>query len=64
MEGAREQGRETSREVSCGGHWPVYNIFTNHPTTRPLPLIDTLLLQMKNSEQVYIINYVYCLPGV
>ena len=23
--------------------------------------IDTLLLQMKNSEQVYIINSVYCL---
>ena len=25
--------------------------------------IDTLLLQMKNSEQVSIINYVYCLSG-
>ena len=31
--------RETSREVSLGGHWPVYSIFTKHPTTRPLPLI-------------------------
>ena len=37
MEG--EQGRETSRQVSRGGHWPVYSIFRNHPTTRPLPLI-------------------------
>ena len=42
---AREKGRkgtkggkETSREVSRGGHWPVYNIFTNHPTTRHLAL--------------------------
>ena len=36
---AREQERETSREVSSGGHWPAYSIFTNHPTTRSLPLI-------------------------
>ena len=36
---AREQERDISRQVSCGGHWPAYRIFTNHPTTRPLPLI-------------------------
>ena len=36
---AREQERETSREVSWGWRWPAYSIFTNHPTTRPLPLI-------------------------
>ena len=31
-------GQETSREVSRGRHWPVYSIFTNHPTKRPLAL--------------------------
>ena len=30
--------KETSREVSQGGHWPEYSIFTNHPTTGPLAL--------------------------
>ena len=39
IERAREQEREIPREVSCGGHWPAYSIFTNHPTMRPLPLI-------------------------
>ena len=38
-DGAREQWRETLRDVSSGRHWPVYSIFTNHPTTRPLPSI-------------------------
>ena len=37
--GARGQARETSREVSSGGHGPVFSIFIPHPTTRPLPLI-------------------------
>ena len=38
--GGKLQGRYPE-----GTHWPVYSIFTNHPTTRPLTL-------MKNSEQV------------
>ena len=33
-----EGGKKTSREVSRGGHRPVYSIFTNHSTTRPLAL--------------------------
>ena len=41
-EGARGKGskgeEKTSREVSRGGHRPVYSIFTNHSTTRPLAL--------------------------
>ena len=32
-------GKKTSREVSRGGHRPVYIIFTNHSITRPLALI-------------------------
>ena len=31
-------GKKTSREVSRGGHRPVYSIFTNHSPTRPLAL--------------------------
>ena len=31
-------GKKTPREVSQGGHRPVYSIFTNHSTTRPLAL--------------------------
>ena len=60
-EGGREQGRkgckggkETSSEVSRGGHWPVYSIFTNHPTNAP-PGLDGLRLwyyKFKNSEHV------------
>ena len=45
-----EQGRETSREVSRGGHWPVYSI--HKPPHNVAVAIGTLLLQMKNSEQV------------
>ena len=30
--------KKTSREVSRGGHMPVYSIFTNHSTTRPFGL--------------------------
>ena len=38
--GGIERGREGAREGNFKGCiWPVYNIFTNHPTTRPLPLI-------------------------
>ena len=29
-------GKKTSREVSRGGHRPLYSIFTNHSTSRPL----------------------------
>ena len=32
-------GKTTSREVSRGGHRPVYSISTSHSTTRPLALI-------------------------
>ena len=44
MDGGREEasggGIERGREGNFkGGIWLVYNIFTNHPTTRPLPLI-------------------------
>ena len=38
-EGGSKRGRETSRKVPRGGHWPVL-------------ALDTLVLQMKNSEQV------------
>ena len=31
-------GKKTSREVSRGGHRPVYSTFTNHSTKRPLAL--------------------------
>ena len=41
-EGARGKGskggEKTSREVSRGGHRPVYSMFTNHSTKRPLAL--------------------------
>ena len=41
-EGARgkgsKRGKKTSREVSRGGHRPVYSTFTNHSTTWPLAL--------------------------
>ena len=45
IEEGREQGgkgskgeEKTSREVSRGGHRPLYSIFTNHSTTRSLAL--------------------------
>ena len=63
-EGLSEKGREqvgmgskgwtkNSREVSREGHRPVYSHKPFHNAARGL---ETLVLQMKNSEQVYIIN--------
>ena len=37
--------------------------YIHNPSDNAALVIDTLLLQMKNSEQVYIINSVYCLSG-
>ena len=37
--------------------------YIHKPSHNTALAIDTLLLQMKNSEQVYIINYVCCLSG-
>ena len=62
----REQGRKgskggekTSKEVSRRGHRPVYSIFTKlKPFHKAALGLETLVLQMKNSEQVYIINSV------
>ena len=50
--GGREQGikgGETSREVSCGGHWPV---FIHKPSHNAALALETLVLQMINSVQV------------
>ena len=68
MEGWSKGTREgdTSREVSCGWHWPVFIHKPSHNTNLAL---ETLVLQMKNSEQVQIIYsvlrcvIVYCLKG-
>ena len=49
--GGIERGIEGAREGNFKGgilRRALASIFTNHPTTRPLPLIQ----QMKNSEQV------------
>ena len=35
MGGGSKGGKKTSREVSRGGHRPVYSLFTNHYTTQP-----------------------------
>ena len=37
--------------------------YIHKPSHQAALAIDTLLLQMKNSEQVYIINCVHCLSG-
>ena len=37
--------------------------YIHKPSHKAALAIDTMLLQMKNSEQVYIINSVYCLSG-
>ena len=37
--------------------------YIHKPSHNAALSIDTLLLQMKNSEHVYIINDVYCLSG-
>ena len=50
-EGVSEEGRKTSREVSWGGHWPEIQ-YIHKPSHNAALAIDTLLLQMKNSEQV------------
>ena len=42
-------------------HRPVSSI--HKPSDNASLAIDTLLLQMNNGEQVYIINSVYCLSG-
>ena len=58
-EGSREDvrmgGRDTSRELSSEGHGIQYIHKPSHNAARA---IETLVLQMKNSEQVYIINSV------
>ena len=50
-----KEGTKTSREVSRGGHRPVYSI--HKPFHNAALGLETLVLQMKNSEQVYIINF-------
>ena len=62
--GGIERGREGAREWKFKGcilRRAVYNI--HKPSHNAALAIDTLLLQMKNSEQVYIIYSVYCLSG-
>ena len=52
--GGRVQGRETSREVSCRGHWPVFIHKPSHNAA-----LETLALQMTNSVQS--INNILCI---
>ena len=54
-----EQG---SKEIKLQGRYPEYTVYS-HPIPQRALAIATLLLQMKNSEHVYIINSVYCLSG-
>ena len=62
---AREQERAISREVFL--RWALASIqYIHKPSHNAALAIDSLLLQMKNIEQVplvYIINSVYCLSG-
>ena len=43
------KGGETSREVSCGGHWPV---FIHKPSHNAALALETLVLQMTNSHAI------------
>ena len=54
-----EQG---SNEMKRQGRYPEYTVYP-HPIPQRALAVATLLLQMKNSEHVYIINSVYCLSG-
>ena len=54
-----EQG---SNEMKRQGRYPEYTVYS-HPIPQRALAIATLLLQMKNSEHVYIINSVYCLSS-
>ena len=55
-----EQG---SKEMKLQGRYPAYTVYSHQIPQRALA-IATLLLQMKNSEHVSIINsVVYCVSG-
>ena len=54
-----EQG---SKEMKLQGRYPEYTVYS-HPIPQRALAIATLLLQMKHSEHVYILNSVYCLSG-
>ena len=43
------KGGETSREESCGGHWPV---FIHKPSHNAALALETLVLQMTNSHAI------------
>ena len=51
MGGGGEGGRQTSREVSRGGNWPVYSI--HKPSHNAALALETLVLQMKNRTRCY-----------
>ena len=67
----REEGREKGSKGTRNGNVkggilrrPLTSIqYIHKPSHNAALAIDALLLQMKNSEQVYIINYVCCLSG-
>ena len=61
-----EEGREHwSKGGKRQGRYPEEGIgqYIHKPSDNASLAIDTLLLQMNNGEQVYIINSVYCLSG-
>ena len=61
--GLREERMEQgSKEMKRQGRYPEYTVYSHAIPQRALA-IATLLLQMKHSEHVYIINSVYCLSG-
>ena len=61
--GLREERMEQgSKEMKLQGRYPEYTVYS-HPIPQRALAIATLLLQMKNSEHVLIINSVYCLSG-
>ena len=61
--GGIERGMEQGRVIQ--GRYPEEDTgqYTHKPSHNAALSIDTLLLQMKNSEHVYIKNDVYCLSG-
>ena len=64
--GGTERGREGAAEQNFKGgilSEEGTGQYIYKPSHNADLAIDTLLLQMKNSEQVYIINSVYCLKG-
>ena len=76
MEGGREGGGGAGREQGDGGERGNKEVreggrehgkggiqYIHKPSHNAALSIDTLLLQMKNSEHVYIKNDVYCLSG-